>query len=93
MKKSWLIYVISADIVEASHHSHVIRWGSMTPLRQFKGVPAGVIRKAEGKQFVSDRCPPIVSLLTMTVFHSLGIITSIWYALSTSFPVKLLKVL
>lgn len=26
-------------------------WGSMTPLRQFKGVPAEVIRKAEGKQF------------------------------------------
>jgi pre-mRNA-splicing helicase BRR2 len=28
-------------------------WGSMTPLRQFKGVPTEVIRKAEGKQFVS----------------------------------------
>ncbi|KAF8555606.1 Sec63-domain-containing protein [Imleria badia] len=26
-------------------------WGSMTPLRQFKGVPQEVIRKAEGKQF------------------------------------------
>jgi len=25
----------------------------MTPLRQFKGVPTDVIRKAEGKQFVS----------------------------------------
>lgn len=25
----------------------------MTPLRQFRGVPADVIRKAEGKQFVS----------------------------------------
>lgn len=24
----------------------------MTPLRQFKGVPADVVRKAEGKQFV-----------------------------------------
>jgi hypothetical protein len=24
----------------------------MTPLRQFKGVPAEVLRKAEGKQFV-----------------------------------------
>lgn len=24
----------------------------MTPLRQFKGVPQEVIRKAEGKQFV-----------------------------------------
>ncbi|KAG5352316.1 hypothetical protein C0989_002851 [Termitomyces sp. Mn162] len=27
-------------------------WGSMTPLRQFKGVPADVVRKAEGKQFL-----------------------------------------
>ncbi|KAH0839471.1 P-loop containing nucleoside triphosphate hydrolase protein [Lanmaoa asiatica] len=26
-------------------------WGSLTPLRQFKGVPQEVIRKAEGKQF------------------------------------------
>ncbi|TFY80397.1 hypothetical protein EWM64_g3621 [Hericium alpestre] len=26
-------------------------WGSMTPLRQFKGVPPEIIRKAEGKQF------------------------------------------
>ena len=26
----------------------------MTPLRQFKGVPAEIIRKAEGKQFVSS---------------------------------------
>ena len=25
----------------------------MTPLRQFKGVPNEIIRKAEGKQFVS----------------------------------------
>jgi hypothetical protein len=25
----------------------------MTPLRQFKGVPTEIIRKAEGKQFVS----------------------------------------
>ena len=31
------------------------RWSSMTPLRQFKGVPAEIIRKAEGKQFVSSR--------------------------------------
>ncbi|KDQ16775.1 hypothetical protein BOTBODRAFT_106485 [Botryobasidium botryosum FD-172 SS1] len=26
-------------------------WGSMTPLRQFRGVPPDVVRKAEGKQF------------------------------------------
>jgi hypothetical protein len=28
-------------------------WSSMTPLRQFRGVPTEVVRKAEGKQFVS----------------------------------------
>ena len=65
----------------------------MTPLRQFKGVPAEVIRKAEGKQFVSNTCLPIVSLLTVAVFHSLGIVTLIWYAFSTSFLSALLKVL
>jgi len=64
----------------------------MTPLHQYKGVPAEVIRKAEGKQFVSDTCSPTVSLLIMPVFHSLGIATSIWYALSTSFLAALLKV-
>ena len=50
-------------------------------------------KKAEGKQFVSDICPPIVLLLTMPVFHSLRLVTSIWYALSTSFLAALLKIL
>lgn len=36
-------------------------WGSMTPLRQFKGVPADVIRKAEGKQFPWYRYFDLVS--------------------------------
>ena len=31
----------------------------MTPLRQFKGVPSEIIRKAEGKQFVSFWLTPI----------------------------------
>ncbi|KAF9487720.1 Sec63-domain-containing protein [Pleurotus eryngii] len=42
-------------------------WGSMTPLRQFKGVPADVIRKAEGKQFpwyrYFDLSPPEIGEL------------------------------
>ncbi|KAF5375631.1 hypothetical protein D9757_008508 [Collybiopsis confluens] len=42
-------------------------WGSMTPLRQFKGVPAEVIRKAEGKQFpwyrYFDLSPPEIGEL------------------------------
>lgn len=29
-------------------------WNSMTPLRQFKGVPGDILRKAEAKQFVSS---------------------------------------
>ena len=47
----------------------------MAPLRQLKGVPAEVFRKATGKQFVSDICPPIDWLLTLPVFHSLGVLT------------------
>lgn len=42
-------------------------WGSMTPLRQFRGVPAEVIRKAEGKQFpwyrYFDLTPPEIGEL------------------------------
>ncbi|KIJ93294.1 hypothetical protein K443DRAFT_112249 [Laccaria amethystina LaAM-08-1] len=42
-------------------------WGSMTPLRQYKGVPAEVIRKAEGKQFpwyrYFDLTPPEIGEL------------------------------
>ncbi|KXN91384.1 hypothetical protein AN958_00907 [Leucoagaricus sp. SymC.cos] len=42
-------------------------WGSMTPLRQFKGVPAEIIRKAEGKQFpwyrYFDLTPPEIGEL------------------------------
>ncbi|KII91381.1 hypothetical protein PLICRDRAFT_135522 [Plicaturopsis crispa FD-325 SS-3] len=42
-------------------------WGSMTPLRQFKGVPQEVIRKAEGKQFpwyrYFDLSPPEIGEL------------------------------
>ncbi|KAH9930429.1 Sec63-domain-containing protein [Epithele typhae] len=42
-------------------------WGSMTPLRQFKGVPSEVIRKAEGKQFpwyrYFDLSPPEIGEL------------------------------
>ncbi|KZT07923.1 putative RNA helicase [Laetiporus sulphureus 93-53] len=42
-------------------------WSSMTPLRQFKGVPAEIIRKAEGKQFpwyrYFDLSPPEIGEL------------------------------
>ncbi|KAF9267488.1 Sec63-domain-containing protein [Marasmius fiardii PR-910] len=42
-------------------------WGSMTPLRQFKGVPSEVVRKAEGKQFpwyrYFDLTPPEIGEL------------------------------
>ncbi|KIM78188.1 hypothetical protein PILCRDRAFT_824660 [Piloderma croceum F 1598] len=42
-------------------------WGSMTPLRQFKGVPQEVVRKAEGKQFpwyrYFDLSPPEIGEL------------------------------
>ena len=48
----------------------------MTPLRQFKGVPADVVRKAEGKQFVSHHFEFLLMFL-INLFHSPGIVTSI----------------
>jgi hypothetical protein len=42
------------DLSIAYSNPFVSRWASMTPLQQFKGAPAEVIRKAEEKQFVSD---------------------------------------
>jgi pre-mRNA-splicing helicase BRR2 len=44
--------VVFHQVVDYQLNCLVFRWGSMTPLRQFKGVPQEVIRKAEGKQFV-----------------------------------------
>ncbi|CAK5277379.1 unnamed protein product [Mycena citricolor] len=42
-------------------------WGSMTPLRQFKGIQADIVRKAEGKQFpwyrYFDLSPPEIGEL------------------------------
>ena len=49
----------------------------MTPLRQFKGVPAEIIRKAEGKQFVRSGCHLDGHLLISC--RSPGIATLIWY--------------
>ena len=54
----------------------------MTPLRQFKGVPQEVIRKAEGKQFVSKPLPSN-NLRGTEIFFSRGIVTS------TSTPLSL----
>ena len=48
----------------------------MTPLRQFKGVPADVVRKAEGKQFVSH-LSYLLFVFLINPFHSLGIATLI----------------
>lgn len=38
----------------------------MTPLRQFKGVPPDIIRRAEAKQFVSFSILPDLHLLTFS---------------------------
>lgn len=48
----------------------------MTPLRQFKGVPSEVLRKAEGKQFVCFHYLLLRHLLIFFYF-SRGIVTSI----------------
>lgn len=43
----------------------------MTPLRQFKGVPAEVVRKAEGKQFPWYRYFDLVNGLSHATLHLL----------------------
>ncbi|KDQ53780.1 hypothetical protein JAAARDRAFT_136540 [Jaapia argillacea MUCL 33604] len=49
MKRGWAVPARAAlDMCKMVERR---MWGSMTPLRQFKGVPQEVIRKAEGKQF------------------------------------------
>jgi hypothetical protein len=48
----------------------------MTRLRQFKGVPNEVIRKAEGKQFVGLLCSNFV-LVLIVAFNSPGTVVSI----------------
>ena len=44
--------MVKLSMLQETHAK--FRWGSMTPLRQFKGVPGDIVRKAEGKQFVSS---------------------------------------
>nr|VWO96385.1 Pre-mRNA-splicing ATP-dependent RNA helicase PRP28 (EC [Ganoderma boninense] len=49
MKRGWAVPAKAAlDMCKMVERR---MWGSMTPLRQFKGVPNEVVRKAEGKQF------------------------------------------
>jgi len=40
-------------------------WGSMTPLRQFKGMPNEVVQKAEGKQFINCFCYTVILFVLM----------------------------
>ena len=68
LKRGWAIPARAAlDLCKMAERR---MWGSMTPLRQFKGVPAEVIRKAEGKQFV--RCCHLCSVLMLTIPNSRG---------------------
>ncbi|KAH9059761.1 putative RNA helicase [Lactarius vividus] len=45
-------------------------WSSMTPLRQFKGVPPEIIRKAEGKQFPWYRYFDLVRNFLLLIFKT-----------------------
>ena len=64
MKRGWAVPAKAAlDMCKMVERR---MWGSMTPLRQFKGVPNEVVRKAEGKQFVST-CSPRMRLLLTSV--------------------------
>ncbi|KAF8056607.1 DNA polymerase theta/eta [Lyophyllum atratum] len=65
LKRGWAVPAKSAlDLCKMIEKR---MWGSMTPLRQFKGVPPEVIRKAEGKQFpwyrYFDLSPPEIGEL------------------------------
>jgi hypothetical protein len=50
----------------------------MTPLRQFDKVPSDVIRKAEGKQFVSALLIDGTHGIDARLMNSRGIAISIW---------------
>jgi hypothetical protein len=61
----------------------------MTPLRQFKGAPKEVIRRAETKQFVSE------TILIARIFDdpdSHGIAISTWYTCFLSPAVSILPI-
>ncbi|KAH0831089.1 hypothetical protein J3R83DRAFT_13650 [Lanmaoa asiatica] len=56
LKRGWAVparacLALCKMLCHVYYPSDGTRWGSLTPLRQFKGVPQEVIRKAEGKQF------------------------------------------
>jgi pre-mRNA-splicing helicase BRR2 len=69
--------VVSYESYQAITNYGFNRWGSMTPLRQFKGVPTDVIRKAEGKQFVSRSIRVLLFLKMIDSCYSPGTVTLI----------------
>ncbi len=78
LKRGWAVPARAAlDLCKMAEKR---MWGSMTPLRQFKRVPADVLRKAEGKQFVCFYPHSLVSqsVLTTSNFCSLGTVISTW---------------
>lgn len=71
LKRGWAIPTRAAlDMCKMAERR---MWSSMTPLRQFRGVPGEVLRKTEAKQFVGPfilrakaqliGAPALVSLL------------------------------
>ncbi|KAJ7063405.1 putative RNA helicase [Mycena amicta] len=65
LKRGWAVPARAA--LELCKMVEKRMWGSMTPLRQFKGVQSDIIRKAEGKQFpwyrYFDLTPPEIGEL------------------------------
>ena len=51
LKRGWAIPARAA--LDMCKMAEKRMWSSMTPLRQFKGVPGDILRHAEAKQFVS----------------------------------------
>ena len=65
LKRGWAVPAKAA--LDLSKMVERRMWGSMTPLRQFKGIPKDIVRKAESKQFpwyrYFDLSPPEIGEL------------------------------
>ena len=65
LKRGWAVPAKAA--LDLSKMIERRMWGSMTPLRQFKGIPKDIVRKAESKQFpwyrYFDLSPPEIGEL------------------------------
>jgi hypothetical protein len=74
LKRGWAIPARAA--LDMCKMAEKRMWSSMTPLRQFRGVPGDVLRRAEAKQFVSESIYAKHAIIDIN--HSHGTVTLIW---------------